>query len=82
MLFRSTMMFADERGAYLIATIAVGALALIAFIAMLVCANRLWTAERNVKLNEADTSTKSGREYLESKTELDLLTRIYSCFEK
>ena len=78
----STMMFADERGAYLIATIAVGALALIAFIAMLVCANRLWTAERNVKLNEADTSTKSGREYLESKTELDLLTRIYSSFEK
>lgn len=78
----STMMFSAENGAFLIATIVVGAFALIALICTLVAANRFWTAARNVKLNEADTSTRSGREYLESAETLELLNRIYSSFAK
>ncbi|MDE6442636.1 MAG: hypothetical protein K2L12_07805 [Clostridia bacterium] len=78
----STMMFADENGAYLIATIVLGALALIAFICALVGANKYWTAVRNVKLNESDTSTQAGRDYLESKKYSELLNTIYSSFAK
>lgn len=76
----STMMFSAENGAYLIATIVLGALALISFICTLVGANRFWTAVRHVKLNEADTSTQAGRDYLESKKQYDLLNEIYSSF--
>lgn len=78
----STMMFADENGAYLIATIVSGAFTLIAFIFALVGANKFWTAARRVKLNEADTSTQAGRDYLESKKQSDLLESIYSSFAK
>ena len=75
-------MFADENGAFLIATIVLGAFTLIAFICTLVGANRFWTASRQVKLNEADTSTKAGREYLESKKQCELLESIYTSFSK
>lgn len=76
----STMMFSAENGAFLIATIAVGALAFIAFICTLVAANKYWSAVRNVRLNETDGATKLGREYTASNTELELLKRIYGSF--
>ena len=73
-----SMMFAKQNGAYLIATIALGALSFVALICTLVAANKFWSAMRNVKLNERDTSTKLGREYLESKTRSEQLNRIYT----
>lgn len=76
----STMMFAAENGAFLIATIVTGALTLIAFICTLIAANRFWTAQRHVVLNEKDASTQLGRDYVKNKTELELLKRIYNSF--
>lgn len=76
----STVMFADENGAYLIVTIVCAALAFIALLATLFTANRLWSARRNVRLNEKDASTKLGREYLEIKGESDSLKRIFTAF--
>ena len=73
----STFMFADQNGAYLIATIVLAALTVIALIATVIAARKYWAAARDVKLNEKDTSTKLGREYLENKKQLELLKRIY-----
>ena len=73
-----SMMFSKENGSFIIVTIVLGALTLIALVCALVAANKFWTAMRNVKLNERDTSTKLGREYLESKTRYELLNRIYT----
>ena len=75
----ATMMFADENGAYLIATIVLGAVTLISLIVTLICGHKLWNAARKVKLNERDNTTRIGREYLESKKEFDRLKNIYSC---
>lgn len=73
-----SMMFSKENGSFIIVTIVLGALAFIALICTLVAANKFWAAMRKVKLNERDTSTKLGREYLESKTRSELLNRIYT----
>lgn len=75
----ATMMFADENGAYLIATIVLGAVTLISLTVTLISGHRLWNAARKVKLNERDNTTKVGREYLESKKEFERLKNIYSC---
>lgn len=57
-------------------TIIFAALAVVSFVALLVCINRLWTALRNVSLNEKDSSTKLGRELTEKREEHDLLKKI------
>ncbi|MDE7453355.1 MAG: hypothetical protein K2N22_02995 [Clostridia bacterium] len=75
-------MFAAENGAVLIATIAVGALAFIAFIFTLITARKFVSASRNVRLNEKDSSTKLGREYAKSKKLLDTLTEILNSFDQ
>ena len=77
----TTFMFADANGVYLVATIVLAALSVIMFIATVVTSKKFWSAARDVKLNEKDTSTKLGREYLENKTQYELLKRIYSAFE-
>ncbi len=77
----TTFMFADANGVYLVATIVLAALSVIMFIATVVTSKKFWSAARDVKLNEKDTSTKLGREYLENKTRYELLKRIYSAFE-
>lgn len=77
----TTFMFADANGVYLVATIVLAALSGIMFIATVVTSKKFWSAARDVKLNEKDTSTKLGREYLENKTQYELLKRIYSAFE-
>lgn len=71
-------MFTREDALFTIITILFAALALAAFIAMLVMAHKLWDASRNLKLNERNSSTKLGREYEQEKTRLEQLTRIYA----
>ena len=76
----ASMIFAAENGLYLILTIVFGALAVVALIFVLITAHKLWDASRNCKLNEKDSSTRLGREYLETKAVLDKLNKIYSVF--
>ena len=77
----ASMIFAAENGLYLILTIVFGALAFVALIFVLITAHKFWDASRNCKLNEKDSSTKLGREYLETKAVLDKLNKIYSLFD-
>lgn len=74
--------FTGQNGAYTVATIIFSVLAAISLVGTIISANRFWDAARNVKLNEKDTSTKLGREYLETQREYGLLTRIYSSFSQ
>ena len=76
-----SMMFSKENGSFIVATIVSGALAFISLICTLVAANKFWSADKKVRLNERDSSTKLGREYLETKTHLDLLKRIYTALD-
>lgn len=62
----------------LTATFAV--LALAALAVTLVALNRFWTANRKVKLNERNSSTRIGREYDTCVEELEKLKNIYSAF--
>lgn len=77
----ATNMFAAENGAFLIATIVVGALALVALVFTVITARKFAAAQRNVRLNEKDSSTKLGREYSKSKKLLDTLTGILNSFD-
>lgn len=77
----STLMEADISDAYMILTIVFAALAVAALFASIFTLNKFLTASRKVKLNEDDSSTKVGREYLSCKEELENLKKIYSSFE-
>lgn len=61
----------------MVSTIVFAALTVVSFIATVFTVKGFWSATRDVILNERDGSTKLGREYLESKTRLDYLKRIY-----
>jgi hypothetical protein len=74
----STIMFSDENGLFLVLTIVFAALALATLIATVFTARTFWDAERNVKLNEKDTSTELGRQYLAKLNELNLVKQIYT----
>lgn len=74
-------MFAAENGAFLIATIAVSALAFVALVFTLVTARKFISALRVVRLNEKDSSTKLGREYAKSKQLLETLTGILNSLD-
>lgn len=77
----ANIMFADEGGIYLILTIVFSAISVVCLLATAVASRKLLEGVRDVKLNEKDSSTKVGREYLESKNRLDLLERIQSAIE-
>lgn len=77
----ASMIFALENGAFLILTIVFGALNFIALIFTLIALRRFLEARRRVKLNERDTASKLGREYLSSKQELEQIKQILSSFE-
>lgn len=74
--------YSEQNSAILVATIIFSVLAAVGLFGTIISANRFWDAARNVKLNEKDTSTKLGREYLETQREYELLTRIYSSFSE
>jgi len=74
-------MFSVENGTFIILTIVFAALTLIAFIITLFTAKKFLQALRNVRLNEKNTSTKLGRDYVQSKTELEQLKRVKASFE-
>lgn len=66
---------------YLIATIACGAVAGLCFLATLFTARKFVKANRNMRLNEKDSSTKLGRELLNTEKELELLNNVYGCLQ-
>ena len=78
----ATLMFTRDDGLFIILTAVFAAIALGAFIALLVFSHKLWEASRNVKLNERNSSTKLGREYEAKKAYFDKLTRIYASFNR
>ena len=76
----STMMFADLSGIYMILTIVFSIAAAIALFVNIFTFSRFWTANRKVKLNETDSATKIGREFISCNEELENLKSIYSSF--
>ncbi len=53
-------------------TIVFAALAAVGFVCALIALNKFWTAQRNVKLNEKNSSTQLGRTLEEKKAELEV----------
>lgn len=78
----ATMIFANEHGAFIIATAVAGGLAAVMLAVTAIAANKFWAAQRYVKLNERDNTTKIGRQYLESKSEADNLARVLQAIEQ
>ncbi len=77
----ATRLFSAENGTFVVLTIVFSALAAIVFIAVLFTLRKFLEANRNVKLNELDSSTKLGREYLETQKQYEYLKRILDSFE-
>lgn len=73
----STVMFAKQDGSNLIITIVLGVVAAIFLIASLFTAHKLWEAERNLRLNGKNSSTKLGREYEQTMQKLKDLSDVY-----
>lgn len=73
----STVMFSKQDGFYLYLTIGLAAAALIFFIASLFTAHKLWEAQRNIRLNAKNSSTKLGRQYEDAVYRLKALSDIY-----
>lgn len=76
-----TMWNSAENGTYLILTIVFACLAFIMLLLTLFTLRKFLEARRRVIMNEQDKSTKLGREYLSSKTDLEYIQRILSSFE-
>lgn len=77
----ATRLFSAENGTFVVLTIVFSALAAIVFIAVLFTLRKFLEANRNVKLNELDSSTKLGREYLETQKQYEYLKIILDSFE-
>ncbi len=77
----ATRLFSAENGTFVILTIVFAALAAIVLIAVLFALRKYLETNRNVKLNELDSSTKLGREYLGYKQQYEYLKRILDSFE-
>lgn len=76
----ASMMFADKDGLFIILTIAFTVAAVISLFVTLFAFTRFHDANRKVKLNENDASTKVGRELISCREELENLKKIYSSF--
>ena len=77
----ATRLFSAENGTFVVLTIVFSALAAIVFVAVLFTLRKFLEAARNVKLNELDSSTKLGREYLETQKQYEYLKRILDSFD-
>ena len=76
-----SIMFSDLSGIYIILTIVFAVLATVALFVTLYTFNRFLSANRKVRLNEEDSSTKIGRELISCREELEKLKSIYSSFD-
>ena len=79
-VFFASRTVADGGTLFVALTVTFGVLALIAFAGTLFALNRFWTANRKVRLNEKNSSTKIGREYDSCAEELEKLKNIYLSF--
>lgn len=79
-IFFASKLVADSETLYIALTVAFGVLALALLVLTLVALNRFWTANRKVKLNEKNSSTRIGREYDACAEELEKLKTIYLSF--
>lgn len=77
----ASMIFADQNGLYVVLTIVFAAIAAAALIITLFTLNRFIAANRKVRLNEKDSSTKVGREFAECNEVLENLNKIYLSFK-
>lgn len=71
-----TVRYTLQDGTYMVVTIVFGVLSVVAFVATLLTGRRLWAVQRNISLNEKNSSTKLGREYEEKNAELELMRRV------
>lgn len=76
----ASMIYADKDGLFIILTIAFAACAAVGLFITLFTFTRFSDANRNVKLNERDSSTAVGRELISCIEELENLKKIYSSF--
>lgn len=76
----ASMIFADKDGLFIILTVIFAVLATVAFFASLFTLTRFLDANRKVRLNESDTSTNVGRDFVSCSEELESLNKIYSSF--
>lgn len=77
----ATMIYSDKNGLYIVPTIVFAALAVVALIVNLFTFHYFIEAIRKVRLNENDSSTQVGRDYLSCKEELENLNGIYLSFK-
>lgn len=78
----SFIMFSDENGVYLVVTCALAGITVLALIATAVTARFFLRAQRNLKVNEKDSSTELGRKVLESRKRAEILNKILSSFSE
>lgn len=75
-VYFATVIFAREDGMNIVYTIIFASLAGIFFIATLFTLRKFWAAQRNLTLNEKNSSTKLGREYEAKKQKLKNLQAV------
>ena len=75
------IIFARKDSLNLILAIVFGALALILFVAVLVCSHKMWDAMKKLSLNEKNSSTALGREYEELKKNCESLNVVLALFK-
>lgn len=80
-VYFATVIYAIEDGTNIIYTIVFAALAGIFFIATLFTLRKFWAAQRNLLMNEKNTSTKLGREYEAKKQKLENLQTVYAAIK-
>ena len=76
----STMMSADLSGIYVVLTIVFSIAAAIAMFLTIFTFYKYSSANKKVRLNETDSATKIGREFISCSEELENLKKIYSSF--
>lgn len=76
-----TVRYTLQDGTYLVIAVVFGALALAAFIALLIASRKLWAAQRNISLNAKNSSTALGRKYEEKSGELEVLRTVRRSFK-
>lgn len=73
----ATLIASELKGVYLTLTIVFACCAAITFLLTLFMSRRLWASQRNLRMNESDSSTKAGRELIEKRKLVQQLNRIY-----
>ena len=77
----ASMIYSDKNGLYITPTIVFAALAVVTLIVNFFTFHGFIEARRKVRLNEKDSSTQVGRDFLACNEELESLNKIYSSFK-